>query len=317
MTVETATSDAPPASGPRHRLLVFAGFAILYTWGTTFLFIRYAVETIPPFLVAGTRVLVAGALLYAATRLRGAARPTRAHWGAAFVVGALMLGGGEGAVNFALRLLPSGLGAVLWATVPMWMVVMDWLLFDGQRPSLAIAAGLILGLAGIVLLVGPGQLTPAGEARLNPLGVAVILLGAVSFSFGSLHSRQAPAPDSPLLASATWMIAGGVLLWLLGAVTGQVAQLDLAAVAPRSVTALVYLIVYGSLLGFTAYFWLLRVTSAARVASYAYVQPVVAVFLGWALGGESLNARVLIASAVIVVSIVLITRQQSAEKTGA
>jgi drug/metabolite transporter (DMT)-like permease len=314
MTIESARSDASPAPDLRHRLLVFIAFAIIYTWGTTFLFIRYAVETIPPFLVAGTRVLVAGVILYTVTRLRGAPRPTRAHWGAAFFVGTLMFVGGEGAVNFALRRLPSGLGAVLWATVPMWMVVMDWVLFDGQRPSMAITAGLILGLAGIVALVGPGQLTPAGEARLNPLGVTVILLGAVLFPFGSLYSRQAAAPDSPMLASAMWMTAGGIMLWLLAAVTGQVAQLDLAEVAPRSVLSLVYLIVYGSILGFTAYFWLLRVTSAARAASFAYVQPVVAVFLGWAVGGEALNTRTLVASAVIVGSVVLITSQSGSDK---
>jgi drug/metabolite transporter (DMT)-like permease len=316
MTVKPARAEAPPAPDLRHRLLVLAGFAILYTWGTTFLFIRYAVETIPPFLVAGTRVLAAGVILYAVTQLRGrgATRPTRAHWGTAFFIGTLMFVGGEGSVNFALRLLPSGLGAVLWATVPMWMVVMDWALFGGRRPSLAIAAGLVLGLAGIVALVGPGQLTPAGEARLNPLGVAVILLGAVSFSFGSLYSRQAAAPDSPLVASAIWMIAGGVMLWLLAVVTGQAAQLDVAAIAPRSVVALIYLIVYGSVLGFTAYFWLLRVTSAARVASYAYVQPVVAVFLGWMVGGEVLNTRVLVASAVIVASIVLITSRSGSDE---
>jgi drug/metabolite transporter (DMT)-like permease len=306
-------TSAPAAPQLRFRLQLFAAFAVLYTWGTTFLFIRYAVETIPPFIVAGTRVLVAGAVLYVWARLRGAPRPTRTQWGAALIIGALMLGGGEGGVNWALQRVPSGLGSVLFATVPLWMVVMDWLLFDGQRPSPAVVAGLVLGLLGIVLLVGPGQLTPAGEGLVNPLGAAVLILAALSFSFGSLHSRRVPAPDSPLLAAAMWMLSGGVLLWALGALTGQAARLDPGAVSTRSALSLAYLIVYGSLMGYTAYFWLLRVSTPTRVASYAYVQPVVAMFLGWAVGGESLNPRMFAASAVVVASVVLIITQQATD----
>jgi drug/metabolite transporter (DMT)-like permease len=225
-----------------------------------------------------------------------------------------MLLGGNGGVVWAEQRVPSGLTAVLIATVPLWVALLDWL-WRGTRPTALGLAGLALGMARIGLLVGPGEL--AGSRGVDLLGAAVLVLGSLSWAAGSLYSRGARLPGSPLLSTAMEMLAGGALLLALGLATGQAGQLDLAQVSLRSVLAFGYLIVFGSLIAFTAYIWLLRATSPAQAATYAYVNPVVAVFLGWALAGEPLTARTLLAAAVIVGSVVLITAQPRPRPVGA
>ncbi len=280
-------------------------FAAIYTiWGSTYLAIKLAVETVPPFFMASFRFLIAGSALYALTRRRGAARPTRQHWVAAATVGALLLGIGNGSLAWAELRVPSGLAALLLATIPIWMVLLDSRRKEGTKLGGRVLGGLGIGLARLALLVGPARLW--GSLRLDPLGAAVLLCGSLAWSYGSLYARQAQLPPSPFLAAAMEMLAGGVMLAIAGVVAGEGRVLHLAEVSTRSALGILYLIVFGSWLGFTAYIWLLGVTSPARVSTYAYVNPVVAVLIGWAFAGEPLTARTLLATGTIVAAVALI-----------
>ena len=302
-------ATAATASPSRMRLRILAAFAAVYViWGSTYLAMRFADESLPPFLMAGTRFLIAGALLYGWLRLRGAARPTRANWRAALIVGVLLLVAGNGMVAWSELVLPSSLAALLISTVPIWMALLDWLRPGGRRPSPAVLLGLALGFAGVVLLIGPDAL--AAHARQgSPSGfiLLVVPLAALSWAAGSLYSRSAKMPAHPLLGSGMEMLLGGALLLVLAVVTGEPAQLHLQTVSSRSLLAVAYLIVFGSLVGFTCYIWLLRVTTPARAGTYAYVNPVVAVFLGWAFDSEPLSLRTLFAAAIIIAGVVVIT----------
>ncbi len=300
--------------GPSTAKLVTAFAAVYLLWGSTFLAIRFAVATLPPFLMAGARHLVAGAVLYPLARLRSGERPSRANWSAAALMGALLLAGGNGGVSWAEQLVPSGVAALLVATVSLWMVILDWLRPGGVRPTGRVFAGLTLGFAGLAFLVGPSWLV--GTGRVNPVGATVLVLASLSWATGSVFSRRLRLPRAPLLGTAMQCLTGGGLLIVLGVLSGQGAQLDWSVVSLRSVLALGYLIVFGSLLGFSAYTWLLAHAPPARVATYAYVNPVVAMFLGWALAGERITLRTLTATAVIVAAVVLvITARQRAAAT--
>jgi drug/metabolite transporter (DMT)-like permease len=297
---EVSTGISPP----RAKLVVAFG-AVYVLWGSTYLAIRFGVETIPPFLMAGTRHLTAGLILFLWTRLTCEPRPDRRHWGTAFFIGGLMLLGGNGLVTWAERRVPSGLAALIVASVPLWMALLDGI-HRRTRPRLPVAAGLLFGLAGLLMLVAPGHF--AGNGRVDLLGAGALLLAALCWTAGSLYSRHARLPESVLTATAMQMIGGGILLWLAGLAVGEGSRLDLAAVSPRSILSLGYLVVFGSLLGFSAYVWLLRATTPARVSTYAYVNPVVAVFLGWAFAGEAVTLRVALATIAIVASVALIIR---------
>ncbi|HEX8319578.1 drug/metabolite exporter YedA [Longimicrobium sp.] len=285
---------------------VIAAFAAVYLlWGSTYLAIRFAIETLPPLLMAGVRFLLAGAVLYAFMRLRGEPAPTRRHWKSAALIGALLLVGGNGGVTLAERTVPSGVAALLVAMVPLWMVLLEWLRPGGTRPTGRVAVGLAVGFAGMVILVGPSQLAGAGAVDFG--GAALVLCGSLAWSIGSIYARRATLPANAFVATGMEMLCGGVLLLVAGAARGELAGLDPAAFTGRSLAALAYLVVFGSLVGFTAYIWLLGVSTPARVSTYAYVNPVVAVFLGWAMAGEAVTARVLIAAAVIVAAVAVIT----------
>ena len=286
---------------PKALKIGLALAAVYVIWGSTYLAIRFAIETLPPFWMAGVRFLVSGLLLYGWARWRGAPRPSRVHWGSAALIGGLLLMGGNGAVVWAEQRLDSGAAALLVSTVPLWMVLFEWLRKGGTRPTLGVVAGLALGFAGLVMLVKPGG------GGFNGAGVAVLLLGCMSWAWGSLRSRHVPLPESPILTTGMEMLAGGALLMVLGLLTGEAGRLDLAGASLKSVLALGYLTTFGSLVGFTAYIWLLRVTSPALVSTYAYVNPVVAVLLGWAFAGEPLTAGMLVAAAVILTGVALIT----------
>lgn len=303
------TARVRTAMGSR-RIQVIAAFVAVYLiWGSTYLAIRFADATLPPFLMAGTRFLVAGALLYGWMRLRGAERPTRIHWKAALIVGLLLLVGGNGVVVWAERIVPSSLAALLISTVPIWMALMDWLRPGGGRPSLATFAGLALGFAGVVLLIGPGA--GGSVVTFNPIYALVVLVASVSWAAGSLYSRGAKMPPAPLLGTAMEMLAGGAVLLALGLVTGEQGRLNFHAVSAQSALAVLFLIIFGSLVAFSAYVWLLRNVAPTRVSTYAYVNPVVAVFLGWAFDNEQLTLRTLLAAAVIVAGVLVITTFRS------
>jgi drug/metabolite transporter (DMT)-like permease len=297
------------------RAKLIAAFAAVYIiWGSTYLAIRFAIETLPPFLMAGVRFVIAGGLLFGWALLRGAKWPEPAHWVGAAVVGTLLLLGGNGAVVWAEQHVPSGVAALLVAIVPCWLVLLDWLRPGGPRPTGRVIAGLLLGLAGVALLVGPASLMGAG--RIDPLGALVLVIGSFSWAAGSIYSRQRRLPQRPLLATGMQMLAGGVALILAGLVAGEPARLVWSTMSLKSVLALAYLIVFGAIIGYSAYVWLLRASTPARVGTYAYVNPVVAVILGWALAGEVLTIRMLLAAAVIVSGVVLITWGPRAPRTG-
>ena len=284
---------------------MLSAFAIVYVvWGSTYLAIRFAIDTLPPFLMAAGRFLVAGGLMWLWAKRRGAGRPTRRQVAAAAVVGLLLLMGGNGGVVWAELRIDSGLAALLVAMVPLWVVTIEWLLPGGRRPRLPLVLGVAGGLAGIVLLVGPAEL--AGAERVDLWGAGAVVVASLLWSIGSLYASRADLPASARQATALEMLIGGAGLVLVGTLTGEPASLDLAAVSPLSWAALAYLVVFGSLLAFSAYVWLLRVAPPSKVATYAYVNPVVALLLGWALAGEELTARTLLAAAVILGSVVLI-----------
>jgi drug/metabolite transporter (DMT)-like permease len=285
---------------------IIGAFAAVYIiWGSTYLAILFAIETLPPFLMAGARFVTAGALLFAWSwpRREGALSP--AHWRAAAVIGGLLLMGGNGAVSWAEQYVPSSIAALLIAVTPLWIVLLDWLWHGARRPGMLTVAGLALGFGGLVLLVGPGQILGAGGVYLP--GALVLVAGSLSWSIGSIYSRRATMPGGGMLGVGMQMLCGGALLLLLGLLTGEAGRLDLAAVSLRSWLAVAYLTVFGSIVGYTAYMWLLQVVSPGRVATYAYVNPLVAVVLGWGLAGEALTLRMAAAALVILSGVALIT----------
>ncbi|HSJ09768.1 MAG TPA: EamA family transporter [Longimicrobiales bacterium] len=288
---------------------IVAAFAAVYViWGSTYLAILYAIETLPPFLMAATRFLIAGTILFGWSILRAERRPTRAEWKAAAVVGALLLMGGNGAVVWAEQLVPSGVAALLVSVTPCWMVLLDWLWHGSRRPGMRTVVGLVLGFGGIVLLIGPSAIV--GGGNVHPLGALVLMIGCLCWAVGSLYSKRAPRPPGALLSTGMQMLAGGSLLVVAGLLTGEASRLDMDAVSMKSLLAVLYLIVFGAIIGYSAYVWLLRVVSPARVSTYAYVNPVVAVLLGWGLAGEALTARMGIAGVVIIGGVALITIDQ-------
>ena len=282
---------------------MLAAFAAVYlVWGSTYLGIRFAVETLPPFTMAGVRFVVAGGALWAWSRARGAAPLTRPQWTTAAVAGGLMLLGGNGGVSWAEQVIPSGVAALIVAATPMWMVLLDWARPGGVRPSGAVWLGLAVGVAGIAVLVGPERL---GGEPVDAVGAAAIAFASFCWALGSIYQRGAPSSSSTLLNVGGQMLAGGAMLLVFGQLVGE--SVDVAAVSARSLWALGYLIVFGALVGYSAYVWLLDVTTPARASTYAYVNPVVAVVLGWALAGEPLGPRVLAASVLVVAAVALIT----------
>jgi drug/metabolite transporter (DMT)-like permease len=298
---------------PARFKLVMAFAAVYVIWGSTYLAIRYAVETLPPLLFAGTRFMVAGLMLYGWARARGAQRPRPANWRTALVIGGLLLLGGNGAVVLAERTVPSGLTALLIATEPLMVVLLDWARPGGRRPTGRVAMGLLLGMAGMFILIGPTGL--AGADEINLFGAALLILATISWAAGSLYVARTRMELSPILFAGMQMIAGGALLAAAGLAHGELQGFTLAAVSLRSLVALGYLILFGSLVAFTAYSWLLRVTPPSLAATYAYVNPVVAVLLGWAFAGEHFGPRTMMAAAVIVAAVVLITTQPSHPKS--
>ena len=301
MTPETRAAQAS-------RTNVIAAFAAVYViWGSTYLAIRYAVATIPPFLMGGTRFVISGLLLYAFTRLRGAAAPTGEQWRSALVTGVLLLVGGNGAVIWAEQHVPSGLVALIVAVVPLWMVVFEWARPGGKRPAPAVFVGLALGLVGLALLIGPDAFAHSGQSQLAIGAALVPVVGAMLWALGSIYSRYAPRAESAQLATGMQMLMGGAAFLVVSVVAGEPRQFSVAAVTVPSIVGFLYLVTFGSLVGFTAYIYLLGATTPAKASTYAYVNPVVAVVLGWAVAGEPLTPRMLVAAAIILGAVALIT----------
>ncbi len=296
----TKASAAPATS------LVIAAFAAVYlAWGSTYLAIRFAIETLPPLLMGGVRFLVAGAILYLAARWLTGVRPSLRHWRDAAIVGCLLVGGGNGGVTLAERTVPSSIAALFVAITPLWMVLADWLR-GGQRPGWVSWLGLALGLCGVGFIIAPTEAQPL--QRGDVVGILLLLGASLSWAYGSIWSRTAARPASPVLTVGMQMMTGGLALILAGALRGELVSLDVGAFSTRSVLAWAYLVVAGALIGFTAYIWLLQVSTPAKVSTYAYVNPVIAVFLGVWLGKESLSTHTLAGAVLVVVSVIIILR---------
>ena len=304
-----AVSSASHPSPPTRAAVTFA-FAVIYlVWGSTYLGIRVAVETMPPFAMASVRFLIAGALLLGWMKLRGTAWPTARQWRINAVIGTFLLLGGNGLVVWAEQTIPSGITALLIGAGPLCIVLTEWAWPGGSRPGAITFGAMLLGFGGVAWLAAPWD--SAADGGLNTPGLVALLSASVFWAIGSIYSRHAKHGAEPFLAAALQMLGGGVALGVTALLHGDFARLDLAAIYTRSWEAFFYLIIMGSLVGFSTFVWLMKHCPPARVATYAYVNPVVAVLLGWLLLDEPFGPRTVVASAVIVTSVVIITMQQN------
>jgi drug/metabolite transporter (DMT)-like permease len=290
---------------PERWQIISAFLAIYLIWGSTYIAIRFALESFPVFFMASTRFLVAGLLLYAWARARGAARPDFAHWKQAAFIGSLLLVIGNSGIAFAEKTVPSGIVSLLVAMVPVFVALLEWLRPKGVAPSPRRIFGLLTGIVGMAILTGPSRLT--GGSGFDLFGVSCVLFGSLAWSFGSLHARTARLPEVPLLGTAMQMLCAGAIMGIFSLIGGETHKLQLTSISVESWCALAYLITFGSIVGFSAYVWLLKMVSPSRVSTYAYVNPVVAVFLGWALAGEALSMQTMLAAVVILVAVWIIT----------
>jgi drug/metabolite transporter (DMT)-like permease len=298
-------SATASAHAPARRGLLWLSFAAVYVlWGSTYYFIRIGVETIPPFMLAGLRHMIFGLTLFPVIRTVTGERPAAVHWRTAIISGLLLLLFGNGIVSWAETRVPSGIAALLVATVSLWMVILDWLRPGGTRPAPRVLVGIILGFGGIVILVGPAQF--GSSERVDPAGALALLFAALAWATGSIYSRHRPTPRSPLLGATMQSIAAAAALWLVALLTGEIRAFHFAQVSTRSWLAVLYLMIFGSALGFSAYVYILRHSTASRVSTYAFVNPVVALFLGSFFGQESVSLRTLMASATILAAVLLV-----------
>jgi drug/metabolite transporter (DMT)-like permease len=291
---------------------ITVAFAALYLiWGSTYLGIRFAIETIPPFLMAGTRFLIAGLIMYSIAWSQGFGKSSWANWRTSSIIGACLLLGGNGGVTISEKYIDSGLAAVIVAIVPIYIVLLGWVTGMAPRPTAVVWLGLVGGFVGVGILLGPSLRFSSNDAHGPAIGMSILLVSSFLWSAGSLYSRAAKHAASPFLTAAQQMICGGMLLLLTGALTGEMRRFHPDSVSILSVASFAYLVIIGAVVGYTAYIWLLRHCDPAKVATYAYVNPIVAVLLGAAFAGETLTMRTLIAAALIIGSVAMvITAQQ-------
>lgn len=285
--------------------LWIALLALYIVWGSTYLAIRFAVETLPPFLHGSIRFLVSGLILFIWRRSAGDPTPSTSQWKSTAIVGIFLLLGGNGLVSLAEKTVPSGIAALIIATAPFWLVMFEAFRSGGAKPTWQSILGLIIGFGGVFLLIGPAEITGA-QQKFDPFGVVVLLIAPVLWSLGSIYAKGADMPKSTLLSMGMQMLTGAVALFVVSVVTGELRGFSFSEVTTRSWWGLLYLITFGSLVGFVSYGWLLQNAPISLVSTYAYVNPIVAVFLGWLLAGEMLNARIAVASAIIIGSVILI-----------
>ncbi|MEP6603712.1 MAG: EamA family transporter [Spartobacteria bacterium] len=295
------------------RIWIITAFAALYLiWGSTYLAILFAIHSIPPLLMAGTRFLLAGLILYVGARMSGATSSRPTDWRTAAIVGACLLVGGNGGVTLAEQYVPSGLASLLVATVPIYIALLGWLFGMAKRPSGITWAGLAGGFAGVGLLIGPAlRFSKTGDSPQAWIGMSILLCSSLIWSAGSLYSRAAKHSASPFLAAGQQMLCGGTLLLIAGIATGELRHFDPRQITMQSLGAFVYLVLIGGIIGYVSYAWLLRHCEPAKVATYAYVNPIVAVLLGAMFAHESLSLRTVVAAGLIIGSVALvITAQQ-------
>lgn len=279
--------------------------ALYIVWGSTYLGIKVAIETIPPFLHAGIRFLASGIILVIWQRYAGQAMPTRKQWISTAIIGNLLLLGGNGLVSWAEQFIPSGIAALIIGSVPMFLVVLEAVRPGGIKPTWQAIVGLIVGFAGIFILVGPAEIS-GSEIKLDPFGVTALLTACLLWASGSIYSKSAELPKSTLMSTGAQMLMGSIGLFIVAGLTGEFSGWDAAAISSRSIYGLLYLIFIGSLIGFVSYGWLLQNAPISLVATYAYVNPIVAVLLGNWIGNESLEPRIWLATVVIIGSVMFI-----------
>jgi drug/metabolite transporter (DMT)-like permease len=303
--LEIGGGTRPRSSARPTTVALVAGFAAIYLiWGSTYLAIRYAVETFPPLLMMGVRHLCAGATLYGWTRLRGTPAPTLREWLQPALIGGLLFLGGHGSLAWAEQHVPSGIAALLVATLPMWIVVLARLKGTEKKLTGRALGGLLLGFVGVAVLFGPDVWGHSGEVNL--LGAGAVLGGTFIWAAGTIYMRSVKMPDSPVMSSAMQMLAGGATLMMAATLAGETKGFHLSAVSGRSWLALAYLAVFGSIVAFTAYSWLHTVASPSRVSTYAYVNPVVAVLLGWMVAREPIGVFTMLAMLIILAGVALV-----------
>jgi len=288
-----------------------AMLAVYIFWGSTYLAIRYAVESIPPFLMAASRHCIAGLILFAWMRTKGTPLPKLSQWRVTVVMGLFLLLGGNGLLVWAEQRVISSVAALMIGSVPLWIVLVDSLRRGGKRPGWQVVAGVLVGFIGIVILINPFGDTGSGK-EIDFLGAVALLFAALSWAIGSIYGREhhAELPREPLLATSMEMLGGGMGLLLVGTFTGEWNKLNLSTITSNSLLGLGYLILFGSLIAFAAYTWLLGVAPTPLVSTYAYVNPLVAIILGSLIADEPITPRIIIAALVIVGAVVLINTEQ-------
>ncbi|MBV8214703.1 MAG: EamA family transporter [Verrucomicrobia bacterium] len=312
----TKSSSSFEIASPNPLLVLTALLTVYVIWGSTYLGIRLAIASIPPFFMAGTRYLAAGGAMFLFALFRGAKMPSLVEWRDALILGACLLLAGNGGVTFAEQYVPSGTAALLVATVPVFLTIFAWLTKLGPRPSGMICIALLLGLSGVWILSRPGSqsaMSPGNQFHWYA-GIIALLVAAALWAGGSLYSRKAAHPSSAILGVGIQMVCGGALLLLVSVSTGEAGQVDLGRVTAESFLAWLYLVVFGAIIAFTAYIYLTRVCSPALLGTYPFVNPVVAVLLGWAIAGEELDRRTISGAAVIVVAVVIIAASTNRAK---
>jgi drug/metabolite transporter (DMT)-like permease len=290
---------------PSRTALVLAFAAIYLIWGSTYLGIRVAVQSMPPFLMAGFRFAIAGMLIFGFLRLKGAAWPTAMQWRDQVIIGVFLLLGGNAIVSWSEQRTPSGITSLILGASPLVMVLLEWIRPGGKRPTISLLLGVAVGIFGIVLLLGPDSI-PAGY-RPPAIDIIALFIASISWWVGSLYSKHAATGTPLLMASAMQMLSGSLCMVLTGLLLGEAGRLQLGSISLHSWLAFSYLVVAGSIIAYPVYVWLLGHSTPAKVSTYAYVNPVVAVILGWAILGEPLNLRILLASVVIIGAVAIIT----------
>jgi drug/metabolite transporter (DMT)-like permease len=294
------------------RTIVTVAFAALYViWGSTYLGIRFAIETIPPFLMAGARFVLAGVIMYAIAWSQGITKSSWANWRTSLIIGACLLLAGNGGVTISEKYIDSGLAALIVAIVPIYIVLLGWMTGMAPKPTPIMWLALVGGFVGVGILFGPALHFSSNDARHPAIGISILLVSSFIWSVGSLYSRAAKHAASPFLTAAQQMLCGGMLLLLVGIATGELRRLHPSSISMLSLGSFIYLVIIGAVVGYTAYIWLLRHCEPAKVATYAYVNPIVAVLLGALFAGETVTMRTLIAASLIIGSVALvITAQQ-------
>ena len=295
--------------------------ALYIVWGSTYLGIKVAIETIPPFFHAAVRFLISGLAILAWQKAAGHELPTRRQWGSTFIIGNLLLLGGNGLVSWAEQFIPSGIAALMIATVPLSLVILEALRPGGIKPTWQTIVGLAIGFIGIFILAGPSEIS-GSTTDLNPIGVFALLSATILWASGSIYSKNADLPKTSLVTTGAEMLMGSIGLLVVSVLTGELNGWNPAEVSGRSLAGLAYLITIGSIIGFGSYIWLLANAPISLVATYAYVNPIVAVILGYLFGNEALEPRIYLATAIIIGAVIFINRrgrpqvQKEAEEVG-